>query len=278
MSTKVLVPSGVLGLGFSKKALEKGLKRNPDIICIDGGSTDSGPFYLGTGTTKYSEEVCKKEWRILMQARERLKIPLMIGSCGTCGTNSMVDWMFQITSQIAKDLGQNLKIIRVYCEKKKDDLLNAFESNTIKPLNPILSVSNEEIETFSNIVALAGAEVFQKAISQKGDIILVGRATDTAIISALPLLNKESNAASWHGAKIAECGAFCSTNPQSGVILLEVDKHGFTVEAMSEDAFAHQSQYQLICFTRTQTHFYFMNLGGVSMFQLQNINLLIEDK
>jgi len=275
MSTKVLVPSGVLGLGFSEKALEKGLKRNPDIICIDGGSTDSGPFYLGTGTTKYSEEVCKKEWRILMQARERLKIPLMIGSCGTCGTNSMVDWMFQITSQIAKDLGQNLKIIRVYCEKKKDDLLNAFESNTIKPLNPILSVSNEEIETFSNIVALAGAEVFQKAISQKGDIILVGRATDTAIISALPLLNKESNAASWHGAKIAECGAFCSTNPQSGVILLEVDKHGFTVEAMSEDAFCSPESVSAHMLYENSNPFLLYEPGGcldVSNAEYQSIN------
>ena len=155
MSTKVLVPSGVLGLGFSKKALEKGLERNPDIICIDGGSTDSGPFYLGTGTTKYSEEICKKEWRILMQARHRLNIPLMIGSCGTCGTNSMVDWMFQLTLEIAKELGHNLKIVRVYCEKKKKALVTALRSNVIKPLNPILSVNEEEIETFSNIVTLA---------------------------------------------------------------------------------------------------------------------------
>ena len=57
MSTKILVPSGVLGLGFDQEALNLGLKRHPDIICIDGGSTDSGPFYLGTGTTKYSSEV-----------------------------------------------------------------------------------------------------------------------------------------------------------------------------------------------------------------------------
>ena len=153
MSTKVLVPSGVLGLGFSEKALEKGLERNPDIICIDGGSTDSGPFYLGTGRTKYSEEICKQEWRVLMQARHRLNIPLMIGSCGTCGTNSMVDWMFQLTLEIAKELGQDLKIIRVYCERKKDALVTALRSNAIKPLNPILSVNEEEIETFSNIVA-----------------------------------------------------------------------------------------------------------------------------
>ena len=156
----------VLGLGFSEKALESGLKRNPDIISIDGGSTDSGPFYLGTGTTKYSEEICKKEWRVLMQARHRLNIPLMIGSCGTCGTNSMVDWMFQLTLEIAKDLGQDLKIVRVYCEREKDALLTAFRSNALKPLNPILSISEEEIGSFSNIVALAGAEVFQSAINQ----------------------------------------------------------------------------------------------------------------
>ena len=84
-STKILVPSGVLGLGFDQKALNLGLKRCPDIICIDGGSTDSGPFYLGTGTTKYSSEICKLEWKALMKAREQIGVPLVIGTCGTCG-------------------------------------------------------------------------------------------------------------------------------------------------------------------------------------------------
>lgn len=275
MSTKVLVPSGVLGLGFSEKALESGLKRNPDIISIDGGSTDSGPFYLGTGTTKYSEEICKKEWRVLMQARHRLNIPLMIGSCGTCGTNSMVDWMFQLTLEIAKDLGQDLKIVRVYCEREKDALLTAFRSNALKPLNPILSISEEEIGSFSNIVALAGAEVFQSAINQGADIVLVGRATDTAIISALPLLRQEDKGASWHGAKIAECGAFCSTNPQSGVILLEVDKNGFTVEAMAEDALCSPESVSAHMLYENSNPFILNEPGGsldVSDAQYQSIN------
>ena len=61
-STKILVPSGVLGLGFSEDALKEGLKRKPDIIAIDGGSADSGPFYLGSGTSKYSYEICEAEW------------------------------------------------------------------------------------------------------------------------------------------------------------------------------------------------------------------------
>ena len=41
--TKILVPSGVLGLGFDIEALRRGIKHKPDIISIDGGSTDSGP-------------------------------------------------------------------------------------------------------------------------------------------------------------------------------------------------------------------------------------------
>ena len=35
--TKVLVPSGVLGLGFELEALMRGIKNKPDIISIDGG-------------------------------------------------------------------------------------------------------------------------------------------------------------------------------------------------------------------------------------------------
>ena len=39
MPTKVLIPSGVLGLGFHKDALWRGIESNPDLIAIDGGST-----------------------------------------------------------------------------------------------------------------------------------------------------------------------------------------------------------------------------------------------
>ena len=109
-STKVLVPSGVLGLGFDLKALNSGIKKKPDIIAIDGGSTDSGPYSLGSGSSKYSRAAVKAEWKSLMKVREKAKIPLIIGSCGTCGTDSMVDWMEEITVELAKELNQNLKI------------------------------------------------------------------------------------------------------------------------------------------------------------------------
>jgi len=232
----VLVPSGVLGLGFDLKALENGLKRKPNIISIDGGSTDSGPHSLGSNTSKYSRAAIKSEWKILMQAREASNIPLLIGSCGTCGTDSMVDWMEEITIELAKELKQSIKIAKLYCEQDKNFIKMSFKNHKVLPLEPSLKLDIDIIQDMKHIVALAGAEQIQECIKTGADIILAGRATDTALISALPLMNGADPGGSWHGAKIAECGALCSNNPTSGVVLVEFDQTGFTVEAMSDKA------------------------------------------
>ena len=69
MTTRVLVPTGVLGLGFDRKALARGVALRPDIIAVDGGSTDSGPFSLGAGESKYARAATKSGWGHLVQAR-----------------------------------------------------------------------------------------------------------------------------------------------------------------------------------------------------------------
>lgn len=236
MTVRILVPSGVLGLGFCSLALQAGLGRKPDIIAIDGGSTDSGPFYLGTGTSKYSASICRAEWKQLMLARAQLNIPLVIGSCGTCGTNGMVDWMYEMTKALAVELGQSVKIARVYAERDPADIAAAFSAGRLTALKPAPQTDAETIKQFSHIVSLAGVEPLQQALRNGADIILAGRTTDTAVIAALPLMRGAHAGASWHGAKIAECGAFCSSHPATGVILLEVDETGFTIEPMAAEA------------------------------------------
>ena len=233
---KVLVPSGVLGLGFDLEALNNGVKNNPDIISIDGGSTDSGPYSLGSGTSKYSRAAIKAEWKSLMIAREKANVPLVIGSCGTCGTNGMVDWMENITIELAEELNQNIKIAKLYCQQEKNFIKKNFQLSKIFPLNPAPMLNDQLIEEMTNIVALAGAEQIQECINTGAEIILAGRTTDTAIISALPLMKGANPGSSWHGAKVAECGALCTTNPTSGVVMVEFDKTGFTVEPMSKNA------------------------------------------
>lgn len=236
MPTRVLVPSGVLGLGFDRKALERGVQMKPDIIAIDGGSTDSGPFSLGAGQSKYSRAATKSEWRDLMLARAKAGVPLVIGTAGTCGSDATVDWMFDITEELAKDLGQRLRVARLYSGQPADRVAKAMREGRLTPLAPAPAVDEDGLHAMTNIVALAGAEQVQAALATGAEIIIAGRTTDTATIAALPLARGDHAGAAWHGAKIAECGALCSTNPTSGVIVVDFDETGFTVEAMHETA------------------------------------------
>ena len=234
--THVLVPSGVLGLGFSEAALARGVAMGCDLIAIDGGSTDSGPHSLGTGTSKYSRAVCKAEWRALMQARAALGVPLVIGTAGTCGTDSTVDWMFAITEELAAELGQRLRVARLYCSQPPARVAEALRAGRVQPLSPAPELTPEGVEGLANIVSLAGAEQVQAALATGADIVIAGRCTDTAIIAALPLARGAHPGAAWHGAKIAECGALCSTHPGSGVVRVSFDATGFEVEPMAPEA------------------------------------------
>ncbi len=236
MQTTVLVPSGVLGLGFSQAALDRGIAKGCDVIAIDGGSTDSGPHSLGTGRSKYSRAVSKAEWRALMQARARARVPLIIGTAGTSGTDTTVDWMYEITVELAEELGQNLRVARLYSGQEPDRVISKLAAGQIMPLSFAPEIDADTLQGMSNIVALAGAEQIQAALQTGADIIIAGRTTDTAIIAALPLARGAHPGACWHGAKIAECGALCSTHPGTGVIRVTFDQTGFEVEPMAPEA------------------------------------------
>ena len=234
--TKILIPSGALGLGYDRDALTRGIEHKPDLIAIDGGSTDSGPHYLGTGTSKYSRSSIKSEWRELMQARAIANVPLVIGSAGTCGADDAVDWLLDITKEIATETGQNVTVAVLKSGQPVDRVMRALDQGRITPLEPVIDIDHNLLQSCTNIVALAGAEQIQAALDTGADIIIAGRTTDTATIAALPLAQGCHAGGAWHGAKIGECGALATTNPSSGTIMITFDGDGFTVEPMGQNA------------------------------------------
>ncbi|MBT8409310.1 MAG: DUF1446 domain-containing protein [Alphaproteobacteria bacterium] len=234
--TRVLVPSGALGLNYDKPALARGIAARPDLIAIDGGSTDSGPAYLGRGVSKYARASTKIEWRGLMEARAEAGVPLVIGTSGTCGTDTAVDWMLDITAEIAAETGQRLKVAVLRSSQDPAAMAEAWQAGRIAPLPHAPPVDAEVFASCTNIVALAGAEQINTALATGADIVIAGRTTDTAIIAAMPLARGCHAGASWHGAKIGECGALCASNPQSGVILVDFDEAGFTVTPLADGA------------------------------------------
>ena len=235
---RVLIPSGALGLNYDKVALQRGIDAKPDIIAIDGGSTDSGPSYLGRGVSKYARASTKLEWAGLMEARALANCPLVIGTSGTCGSDSAVDWMLGITREIAGEQGRPLKIAVLRSGQDPQEIARAYEAHRVKPLANAPEISVETITSCTNIVALAGAEQIARSLETGADIVIAGRTTDTAIIAALPLMRGCHAGGAWHGAKIGECGALCASNPQSGVILVDFDAEGFTVTPLADGAHA----------------------------------------
>ncbi|WP_372784643.1 acyclic terpene utilization AtuA family protein [Phenylobacterium sp.] len=232
---RVLVPSGVLGSGCPQAAFDRGLTLDPHVIAVDAGSTDSGPYYLGAGVSKMTRKAVKRDLRQLMVGRAKLGIPLLIGSCGTSGTDAGVDWMAEICTEIAAEESQSVKVALLYSEQDPERLATYLAKGAISPLAPAGPLTAETLKACDHIVGLMGFEPFAAAIEDGADIVLAGRTTDTAVLAAVPLMRGLPVGPSWHAGKTAECGGLCTTKSRNGGVMLSIDAGGFDVEPLAAD-------------------------------------------
>ena len=82
---RVLSPTAILGYGFPVASFEEGLRREPHVIAVDGGSTDPGPYYLGAGKSFTQRQAVKRDLELLIKAALDRRIPLIIGTAGGSG-------------------------------------------------------------------------------------------------------------------------------------------------------------------------------------------------
>lgn len=229
----VLVPTGALGTGVRAHDVEAGLAAGAHAIACDAGSTDSGPAYLATARPKYSRSAVKSDLKILMLAQARSGLPLLIGSCGTCGADAALDWVRDIALEIAREEGLSPRIALLYCEQQPAILRAKAAQGRIVPLAPMTDVEPAALGECDHIVALMGPEPYIAAIEAGADIVLGGRTTDTAVISAVPLMRGASVAAAWHAGKIAECGGLCTVRSRDGGVMIRVGRDAFEIEPLS---------------------------------------------
>src|SRR3977135_1701703 len=104
-----LVPAGMLGAGVQREHIRYGIAAGAHAIAADSGSTDSGPSYLARGVSKMNRESIKRDLDILMDEAFKANIPLLIGTCGTSGTDSGVDWTRDIAIEAARDVGRRTR-------------------------------------------------------------------------------------------------------------------------------------------------------------------------
>lgn len=229
---KVFVPYGALGLNITEEAFEAGIAMKPDILSSDAGSTDSGPYYLGSGLGKYALEDVKRDLKRMILAGDQLNIPITIGSSGTCGSDVGVDTVYQLAVEICQEAGIHKKIARIYSQQNVEVMKEKFRLGKISPLAGAPEISEATFDQCDHIVALLGAEAYIEAFNNNADIIIGGRATDTAVIAAYPLMKECDPAACWHAAKTVECGGVCTSAGLLGGVFTEIDDTGFTIHCV----------------------------------------------
>ncbi len=231
MEVRVLAATGVLGAGFKVESLKRGVELKPTFIACDAGSTDSGPAYLGSGKPKLSREACKRDLRLLLKARDALKVPLIIGSCGTSGRDAGVDWMAGIAREIAEEEKLHFRTALIRSDQSPAYLKQRFGQGRIRPLNPAPQLSEQVIES-SHVVGMMGAEPIAAALAEGAEVVLAGRASDSALYAAVPLMLGAHPGLVWHAAKTLECGAACAVVPAADGMFAVIRSDHFEIEPL----------------------------------------------
>ncbi|HOJ92251.1 MAG TPA: acyclic terpene utilization AtuA family protein [Dictyoglomaceae bacterium] len=212
---KVYSPTAILGYGFSEESFENALRLKPDVIAVDAGSTDPGPYYLGKGISFVERYNTKRDLFYLLKMTKSLDIPLLIGSAGGCGTKSSVDWTFEIIKEICKENNWKFRIAKVYTDISKDFVKKALLEGNIKTLDGSKEFLEKDLERVTNIVAQIGIDPFIEAYKKDVNIVLCGRSYDPSPFAVLPILYGYPKGLSLHLGKILECGAIAA-EPGSG--------------------------------------------------------------
>jgi ribosome modulation factor len=206
---RILSATGILGSGFREDTLKRAMALKPDFIGADSGSTDPGPHYLGSGDTLFSESAYKRDLRLMLLAGRAAKIPVIVGSACTSGSDPQLARLTRIAREVAREEKLTFKMAAIHSEQDKGYLKARLREERITPLANAPELDESVIERSAHIVGMAGIEPFVAALENGAEVIIAGRSSDTSIFSAMPVMNGFNPATVWHAAKILECGAAC---------------------------------------------------------------------
>jgi hypothetical protein len=233
---RILSPTAILGYGFPESSFEEGLARGADLIAVDAGSTDPGPFYLGSGKSFTDRQCVKRDLRLMLTAGVKRGIPVVIGSAGGSGAAPHLAWCRDIIEEIAREESLAFRLGVIAADIDPADVHAALDAGEITPLAYAPEATHESIDASTYIVAQMGVEPIQRALEEGCDVVLTGRCYDPAAFAALPILRGFDAALSLHCGKILECAAIAAT-PGSGrdCAMGLIRENSFVLEPLSAE-------------------------------------------
>ena len=233
---RVLSATGVLGSGFKESSLAAGMQKRPHFIGVDAGSTDPGPFSLGTGKTAFPARSVKRDLRLLIKAARAARVPLLVGSAGTAGGEPHLAQLRDIVLDIAREEKLSFQLALIHAEQDKAYLKRRLAEGRIRPLDPAPEFDAAAIDRATRIVGMMGEEPYLRALDAGAEVIVAGRSSDCAIFAGIPVRMGVAPGVAWHAAKILECGAAaCVARPSPDCMFATLTPDHFDVEPLDPE-------------------------------------------
>ena len=230
---RFLGASGQLGYGIPTPAFNAGLARQPDLIGCDMGSIDIGPTYLGKGEMATSPVATRRDLRKVLLGARQVDVPLVIGSAGSAGAAPHLEGTLAMIRDIARAEGLHFRMAVIRADMPRALLKQAVREGRMTGMDGMAALTEQDIDDASHIVGQMGMGPFRRALAEGVDVIVAGRACDTAIFAALPTMLDFSPGICGHMAKIIECASLCCVPGGRDTILATLDADGFELESMN---------------------------------------------
>lgn len=235
---KCLAASGQLGHGIPAAALAEGFHRHPHFVGADMGSIDIGPYYLGSGLGDEDEEVVDRDLRLMLLPALELGIPAILGSAGSAGGSPHLRRTLQAIERVLTAAGRSARVAWIDAEVSESTVLDALRGNRVRKCGDASSIpdlSETSLRETTRIVAQMGVEPIIEALDTGADIVVAGRAVDSAIFEAIPLMKGYDRGHAAHMGKTIECASLCAVPGGRDAVLGYLTDAFFEVESLHPD-------------------------------------------
>ena len=221
---------GLLGYGYSPVSLENAFKEKLDFVGVDAGSTDPGPYYLGSGKGFVKRLQVKRDLSLVLPLIKSRGIPLIIGSAGGSGARPHVESVLEILGEIAGEQNSSFNVAVIYSDLDNEFMHRAADGHLFS-CGGSPEFNSALVDKLVNPVAQFGTDPIIEALKSDAEVIVSGRCCDTAVFASYPIWKGFDPGLALHAAKIAECGALCARPVGANdSLVVEIYEDHFTVE------------------------------------------------
>jgi ribosome modulation factor len=228
--------AGILGYGYPEASLDAAVARGVDMIGCDGGSSDPGPYYLGSGKPFVSLRAMKRDLRLMLRAAIRNKVPMVVGTAGGAGGEPHLQLVAQMVRDIAREEGLHFNLALIHAEQEKAKIASRIREGRTAPLGRMAPLDEATVQRATRIVGMCGPEPYMRALDQGAQVVIGGRSSDPAPFAANAMRAQLPPGPAWYAGKMLECGAAPALPKGPDCLHVIVREDGVICEPMGDRA------------------------------------------